>query len=344
MGKTELTILKMPPLQILKKLINMKFFVLILLTITSCSYKKNIAKQELSQIPAWYVSPKNNNYENLYGLGEGFALEDATKSALSDAAARLFVSISSTSSILREEDNNNFNEETRQKINQNIEKIDFGNFQISQTSKIAQKFYVEVKIDRQNFIARQKERMDFLDNQINNLKSQLNSQNLIQKRISLTKILEMANESELIARITSFDIAILRQKLKIISDTKNELSKLNNKIEFFITKNSSSKIYSAIRGGLNQENFVIVDDAKNSSVIIKINSEEKRQKIYNAFITKLIIEFENIVNNKIIASNSIEISGSSLIDYENSYLSAIENLKDKIKKDGSLKILGIIKE
>ena len=78
------------------------------------------AKDSIKDLPSWYVSPKQNNASSLYGVGEGFSLEEATKTALADAAARLIVTISSESTLLREENQNSSNEESRQQINQNI--------------------------------------------------------------------------------------------------------------------------------------------------------------------------------------------------------------------------------
>ncbi len=325
---------------------NLKKTTLIFLLIFtfSCQSAKKSAPN-LVDLPSWYLSPSQNNENQLYGVGEGFTLEEATKSALSDASARLAVSISSTSTLLREENNNASSEEIRQNISQNIEKIDFANFEVSKSKKLGAKIYVEVIIDRAKFVNLQKEKIGFLDNQISNLQNNLDKQNLIQKRISLGKVVDLGSQSEILTRIIYSDNGeFLKKKLRIISDAKNQLANLNNKFEFYFVNNSSPKIYEIIKNALNKEGIAIAVREKPSQNQIKIviKSSHSTGEVYGAYITKIKVNFNNMAEGKIIASNSVEISGSSSISAIESYSAAIESLKDVIKKDGVLKVLGAV--
>ena len=95
----------------------------------------------------------------IYGVAEGFTLEEATKTALADAAGRLMVSISSESELIKEENQNSYNEEMRQKVRQSIEKISFAGYEVSKSEQVDKKFYVEVSVERDPFIKEQKERV-----------------------------------------------------------------------------------------------------------------------------------------------------------------------------------------
>ncbi len=304
------------------------------------------AKDSIKDLPSWYVSPKQNNASSLYGVGEGFSLEEATKTALADAAARLIVTISSESTLLREENQNSSNEESRQQIKQNIEKIEFTNFSVSHSEQVAARFFVEVTLPKDQFISAQKEKMSFLDRQIADLNKNIATQNLIQKRNSLTKILDLAKQSEILARIlqSSGEGSNLKDKLALIADTQNQLNKLTDKVEFYFEINSSSEISSIIRTALNKEKIKIAKNASASAnqVKIAIHSSKTTGEVYGVYITKIKIDFENKADGKIIASNAIEISGSSSISDKESYAAALESLKEKIAQDGILKILGIL--
>lgn len=304
-------------------------------------FASSIWAQTISKLPSWYISPKQNNNDYIYGISEGRTLEEATKSALAEMASRLMVTISSQSTINREEDNNIASEEMRQKITQNIENIDFANFEVSKSTEIDSRFYVEVKVDRNDFIRLQKEKIEFLKNQINNINLGLNDQNIVQKRSSLKKVLELAKQLEIIVRIADFDS--LKSTLKIISDANNSLSKMNNKIEFYFIFNSDQQIKNVVRSSLNKESISISSSEKNSEnqIKIKISSSKNTKKIYGAFITKLKIDFENISNNKTVASNSIEFSGSSMISEEESFNAAISSFKNDVDNKGILNVIGI---
>lgn len=323
---------------------NRFFLVFLALTIsltTSCSGNKKAG----SELPSWYLSPKQNSAENLYGVAEGYTLEEATKSALADAASRLMVSISSESTLLREENKTDVNEESRQQIKQNIEKIDFTNFKVSRSEKMGQKIYVEAEIKRSPFISDQKEKVSFLERKIADLDKNLAASNPIQKRASLLKMLDFSNQAILSARILNGagENINLKEKLARQANFENQLNSLNDKIEFFFEINSPKEISQIIRNALNKEKIAIAKTRNSGSnqIVIAIKSSSRNNKIYEACMTKLQIDFENISNAKTIASSSVEVSGSSSIGEKESYAAAVKSFEEKVSQDGILKVIGI---
>lgn len=323
---------------------NRFFLVFLALTIsltTSCSGNKKAG----SELPSWYLSPKQNSAENLYGVAEGYTLEEATKSALADAASRLMVSISSESTLLREENKTDANEESRQQIKQNIEKIDFSNFKVSRSEKMGQKIYVEAEIKRSPFISDQKEKVGFLERKITDLDKNLAASNPIQKRASLLKMLDFSNQAILSTRILNGagENINLKEKLARQANFENQLNSLNDKIEFFFEINSPKEISQIIRNALNKEKIAIAKTRNSSSnqIVIAIKSSSRNNKIYEAYMTKLQIDFENISNAKTISSSSVEVSGSSSIGEKESYAAAVKSFEEKVSQDGILKVIGI---
>lgn len=297
--------------------------------------------------PSWYVTPKQNNAENLYGVAEGYSMEEATKYALADAASRLMVSVSSESSLIREENQNSVNEEMRQRVKQSIEKISFTNFQVSHSDKIKEKFFVEVQIEKQPFINEQKERVTFLEKKISDLDAGSSKKNPIQRRNSLIQILDLSKELELKSRILAGagENINLKEKLAHIANFQNQFDKTSDKLEFYFEINSPKEIAQIIRNALNKEK-IKTTPTRNASdpnqIVIKIRSESRTNKIYESFLTKLEVDFENIAGGKSVASNSVEVTGSSSIGEKESYAAATKSLEEKISQDGLLKVIGII--
>lgn len=313
----------------------------LILIFTSCSSVNN----QLSKTPSWYISPKQNNSQSLYGVAQGYTLEEATKYALADAASRLMVSISAKSELIREENNVSFNEEMRESVKQNIEKIDFTNFQVSNSAEVKNKFFVEVEIDRNSFINDQKNRIEFINKKISNLDSNSKNTNPIRRRNALIEILDLAKELEIKSRILqgAGKQTNVKDTLNKIAKFQNQLSSLTNNVEFFFEINSPREIAQIVRKQLNKEKIKIATKRSNSAnqITIKIKSKHQSREIYGSHITKLEVDFENISQNKILASNSIEVSGSSTINSKNSYKSSLKSFEEKIKEEGILKILGI---
>lgn len=299
------------------------------------------------KIPAWYLQPSQNNSENLYGVAEGATQEEATRFALADAASRLLVTISSTSNLIREENQTSVNEEMRQNVRQNIEKIEFTNFEITNSARSENKFYNEVKIDRRNFVRDQQEKLNLIEKKLDNLAQNSEQQNPIQKRSNLIKSQALAKELELYARILhgAGSAVNLPEKLSRVAKIENEMNKNLDKIEFFFEISSPQNLTKIIRSALNKEKIAVAKtkNLKNKNqILIAISSEQKTTEIYGSFITKVKLNFTNSLEGKILASSNIEISGSSVIDKDESYAAALRNLEEKIANDGILKTVGIL--
>lgn len=323
-----------------------KFLLTVIFLLTSCAGNS----QKNAEAPSWYLTPKQNNSQNLYGTAQGQTLEEATKYALADAASRLMVSISSESNLLREENENSVNEEMRQNVRSNIEKIDFTNFEVTRSEKSGADIYVEVKIERDSFLQQQKERVNFLEKKISDLDKDSAKKNPIQRRNSLIKILDLCKELELKSRILAGagENIKLKDKLTQIAIYQNQFDKTSDKIEFYFEMNSPKEIAQIIRTGLNKEK-IKTSPSRNPSnpnqIIIKINSEsrdyEKGGDSSYDFATKIKINFESIAEGKTVSSNIVEVTGHSIIGLKEAHAAALSELEEKITKDGILKIIGI---
>jgi len=314
----------------------------ICLFIISCT----TTSENINGFPSWYINPIQNNLEDFYGVGEGANLDEAIRHGLSDMAARLMVTISSNSNLIREENQFSTNEEMRQNIQQNIEKIDFTNFKVERSAEINGQFFVEVSIQRKPFIQRQEERVSILERKISNLDQNSQNQNQLTRRNNLIEILSLGKELSLRSRLLKGAGANinLKEKLEKIAEFENQLNKSSDKIEFYIDKNSPDKISQIIRKSLNKDKLKISSNYNSSNknqLLLKIKSNSDTKEIYNSYITKINIDFQNISAGKTLASNLVEVSGSSSISEKESYNSALKSLEEKINQEGILKIIGI---
>ena len=316
-----------------------------LLCFNSC---ENSQKKAQEDAPSWYINQKQNDNVSLYGVAEGYTMEEATRYALAELASKIIVSISSESEMNRQANQNSYMNEIRQKTRQSIEKISFSNYKVSRSKKLNDKFYVEVQVERSPFLNEQKERASVLKRKIQELDASSKKSNIIQRRFDLIKINDLCKEFDLKIRILSglgYDFE-LSKNLETISAYQVELSKLTSKILFFVEEDGSGlNLKSLVKNYLNKEGFQISDDkvaATSNMISIKIKSSHKTTEIYGAKISKLKIGFENYSSGNIVASNQVEVTGSSSIDEDESKKAAIGNLEETIKRDGILKVLGII--
>ncbi len=313
---------------------------------TACSS----SPESVNSLPSWYITPKQNDLENLYGTGEGFTTEEAGKAALKNMSAKLMVSISSESTMLLEENKNFTNEETRQKISESVAKISFNNYKTTNSAQKGGKIYVEISVSRNDFILDQKNKLEEFHKKMIDLYHDKNGKSILEQRNILLKISSISEESATITRILSslnVEGINLQKNIELYNIYQNAYENVLSKIEFFVDadNNNSKKIGSIIRSALNQEKIKI-SKSKNldnsNMVIIEIKSDVSNNNVYGAFIAKLKIDLALVSNShKTLSSNRIELSGSSRISDLEATNAASEQLSDKIKKDGILKILGI---
>ncbi|MFM8186744.1 MAG: hypothetical protein ACKN9I_07455, partial [Alphaproteobacteria bacterium] len=205
----------------------------------------------------------------------------------------------------------------------------------------------EVSVERDPFVNEQKERVEFTQKKINDLDKNSSQANPIQRRTNLLKILELCKELELKARILSGvqEEVDLKSILSLVAKYQNEFEKSSANIEFFFDPKSSKDLTSIVRSALNKEKLKTakaLNSKDPNQIVIELNFEINTQAIYGANISKVKIDIENTAQDKVVASNQIEVSGSSTLGEAESKKAAFKSFEELIEKEGVLKILGIL--
>ncbi len=307
-----------------------KYLIIVsLFLIFSCA--SNNQPQQLSQLPSWYITPRASDQQNLYGVGEGYTLVEASKSSLNNLASKLMTSISSESSMLLESNKYATNEQSRQKINEVVAKITFNNYQVSNSAAFGGKIYTEISVNRSDFIANYSQKLSSLNQKMADIFSKAKNKTILEKLNDLETINNLSLEAQSITQILislGANRSNFKNNIDLYNSYQNSYQDLARKIEFFIEdKNISRAVIDRIINDLNQKKLKVVK-RKNldnpNLVIIQINSEITEQKIYGSYIAKLKLDFNLLSNqNKIIKSQSFENSGSSVISKKEAVKAAI---------------------
>ncbi|MFT6106030.1 MAG: hypothetical protein ACJA0S_000979 [Rickettsiales bacterium] len=291
--------------------------------------------QNLSSLPAWYVSPTAFDSQNLYGVGEGYNLSESSRAALNNLAGKLMTSISSESSILLESNKYSTNEQSRQQINEKVAKITFNNYQISKSASYLGRIYVETSVDRAAFVADYQQKSDVLNKKMADIWQKSQNKTILEKFNDLRTINDLSLEAGSISLILGSLSANpnLQKDINLYGSYQNSYQDLASKMEFFIeNENSPKSLVSKVVNILNQKNLKVVGrkNINNTNlVIIKINSQIVENEIYGSHIAKLKTDFKLLSNqNKIIKSTSFENTGSSVISKKEALSAAISGISD----------------
>ncbi len=323
------------------------------------------------KLPKWFSNPQQNNAKKLFGIASGVSLEEATRLALADLSSRLLVTISGETSSLNEENNHSINQEFRQNLNQKIEQIEFSGFKTSNSAQSEGQFFVEVEINRPDFIAQQQQKISFMQKEVDGYqqenKQPVVKNNPLKIRKNLQKIDENLQKILLLEKIISGAGANINSNLTLEQILKNQqmTSDFGNNTSFFLKINTlasesqkqnqgssqavnsadMSQLKSAIKNkfsqAINNRGFKLNSSVSAGDIIVDIEFDKTTTEIYNNKITKLILNIETIANNKTIATSKIEVSGASLNSEKMSIDAAIANLGKKFESEGIVKLLNL---
>ncbi len=314
-------------------MIKKSFFTAFLFLLFACASSDQ--PQQLSSLPSWYITPKASN-QNLYGVGEGYTLAEASQSALNNLASKLMTSISSEFSTLLESNKYSTNEQSRQKINEVVAKITFNNYQVSNSAAVGGKIYTEISVSRDGFINDYSQKLQGLNQEMTETFKQAQSKSILEKLNDLESVNDSSLEAESITQILAglgSNQSNFKSNLDLYNFYQNSYQNLASKIEFFIDNTNAPKpLINKVINILNHKKLKVVKSknlANPDLVIIQISSDITEQKIYGSYIAKLKLNFNLLSNqNKIIKTTSFENSGSSVISKEEAINSAVFGIAD----------------
>lgn len=102
----------------------------------------------------WWLNPPEDTPDYIYGLGEGFGMQQARQAALSDIAGKLSTQLTSSLNRLVQESDGRFNESIRQEINSQTTDVELSQFQVIQSYQTRNNVTrVLVRLERQRLAA-----------------------------------------------------------------------------------------------------------------------------------------------------------------------------------------------
>lgn len=328
----------------------------IILSISSCSFFEPYIDRyfgskdqlELSNLPSWYINAKQNDQQYLYGVGEGFSATEANKAALSNLASRLYVTVSSRSSSLSQENQFSFNEQSQQNIETETLPISFANYQVINSHNIGNKFYAQISIDKADFVSKQLTKLQDLNEKMTVLYANARSQNILVRRNVLINILEYIKEAEVINLI--LDGLSANRNYQTNVDKYNFYNRIYDetlgRISFYI-RSDNQQIKNIVIAALNRQDLTVTETFVNSinSVLLEVQTDVVTNNIYGSNVANLSVFFTNkSYDGKTLSSNIVRVSGSSPNEDSRYAIGfAVSNFSQKIADDGILKVIGVDK-
>lgn len=308
-------------------------YIIIALFLTSCS--KPSPEPQAVGYPNWYLNPAPNSMLNLYGVGEGRNLNEATNSALENLSSRLLVTVKSNTTI-SEKSYRDFREyassTTTQEISSKTAELGFKNYKVDYSAYYAGKNLVQVSIKKDDLISTLKSDIEVLYSELDFIKKQsFDSLTLyLKEQELLVKFYASSNKAQILDSL-GHDSKFI-QKTNALRD---DINSLKNRATFYVTAdNESSKYITIFKDSLIKRGFKVL----NSGALYELNlsSEVSRKSPQGFFILENILTVTLLDSSKHeIKSNVIELKGASSRNYEDAGLNSIKELKEE-QEEGNI--------
>ena len=276
--------------------------------------------------PKWY----NQTYTSqiyIYGKGSAITRDSAINNALSDAAAKVSVTINSSfESSKRLFESKDYADEIRQlnkDIRSEVKNINFSDYEIVKEKKVDDVYFVVVKINKYKTAQNLYESAKAI---VNDVKDDL----AINDKVKILKIYPK-DIQKLNKAISDLTIALVLEEndeykklLKQAINLKNALKAKLNKISVKVIS-SNPTIKSMIEDVFTDLNVPLGDGIK-----VYVNANVKNRKIMRYYVST--IKLRITLRDKSALTYEVKCGGKALSGFENAFEFAISKCKDKVEK------------
>jgi hypothetical protein len=318
---------------------------LFLLGISACLVGVPAARSAPAE-PEWVLQPPPNTADWLWGIGEGPDLEEAKRVALKDVAARLRVSVSSTTDDRVTAYNGSVDRLSRTRIQQDVQKMEFTNAILDKTTPSPRGVYALFKIDRHAFVKDTRARFDAAARSVNDATRTLETQAPIEQYKSLQASLPDIRTALALGELLrgadpGFDgEAILAPMASLAGRASRASEDLVFAVEF---KPADADVARVVTEFLNGNGMRVTQRREGTrSLAIAITTSARMQTFFNS--KSVLLQVMLVVRDgqmRSLASKQYEVNGSSMSDYDAARESAVAQLAEALREAGPASGLGL---
>ncbi len=305
----------------------------------------NVLPKKEVKLPSWYINSPINTTLYIYGEGEGDSIKEAKGNALDTMAARLVVSVSSsmkttTNTSRSASGGSSYGKDVSKSVKLDVEKIKFSNAKAIESVNLGSKFYVLMKVNREQLFDSKKKEFDINDKRVDNQYSSLNSLAKLEQIHTLQdmypKVINGKRQAIVLNAIKNdFDQGPFLKKYDSYIDAIYDLKSAS---VIVVQTNSKDKYFAdQLIDQLNQQQYKI--SRTNGDIIIKINNKVKYSVARGWNIAKVSTTLSVTSAGKIVSNKIISTVGRSSTSKESALENASLSFIKKVKKETLDKVI-----
>ncbi|WP_215404942.1 LPP20 family lipoprotein [Vibrio gigantis] len=300
--------------------------------------------------PEWYSNPKFDNDEYIYAVAQARTLSHAKKIAVNNINEKLWTQVESSfymRDTVRETNGSGFsNSLVDNKVNTKTESLTLNGIEYLQMEENDLGAFVEVKI-KKNLVTQQLIReIEGINRKAQREIAALKHEDKLLWWLDNRTAYQIQHDASVrIAMLAPLkpnyqaDVSSI-EKLVVMHEIVS--SKINIRLS---SDRESSKAVQLLGNQISEFNIATSTSKKeNQTHILKVDSERRRNKVGDAFISTLVSNIKVVnMNSKTISRSEIISTGNSVTNYKYADEGAARHLDEQVKEQGVWTALGLIK-
>lgn len=294
--------------------------------------------------PPWVINPPADTAESYFGVGEGFDLAAAKRAALKDIAARFRVVVAGTVSSRTSVHNDQVNRSAVSTVSEEVQKTEFKNHTLLKSAASPQGVYALVRVDRADFVAETREKLDRLYAQIQAAVTGLSARPVLEQFTTLQRLrptlqnaqalYQLLGQADQNATDRSRAAEVDRWLAQVESSASALVIALRNRRE-------DADVASTLTSFLTDNGIRVTERPEQAVGTLELTVAQRNDEIQGSKLVKLTVNTVlRDLSGRVVASQERVQSGASVSDHGQARRQAITRLQQSLREAGPVAGLG----
>jgi hypothetical protein len=293
--------------------------------------------------PDWVLNPPSDNINEYWGVGDGFDLDTARRTALRSVAAKLRVSVSGAMESETRVRNDVVDRAAQSRVSEVVQETEFSNVSVEKSAKYKDDFYVLVKVDRRAFVKETQAKFDSLSQAVQTELAGLEQRTSIEQFRKLTAAAPHIDKAIALGQLLRVaDPAFTdAQTLKTLETQKQQAANAAKRLVVMLEHDARDvDVARAVTSFLNSQGIRV--SPNHTSLVLRLTTSVKEDLLFGSKSHQLNLALQ-LVDDKgqTVASKQYRANGNSLDSHALARQDAVNKLLRSMNAAGPSAGLGL---
>jgi hypothetical protein len=293
--------------------------------------------------PEWAINPPVDTAAEYWGMGEGYDMDSARRTALRSIAAKLRVSVSGSTDSQTTLRNDAVDRSAQTRVSEVVQETEFSNVTIEKNVKVKDVFYVLVRVDRVAFVRETQAKFDGFNRLAQEALKDVGSLPPIEQYrrmlLALPNI-DKALAQGLLLRVADANFSGVEQVKRLEMQKQQAMTAANRLVVSIEHDAPDADVARAITGFLNAQGIRV--SASQKALVLRVTTVANDKLLFGNKNHQLVVTVQ-LVDDKgqTHASKQHRVNGNSMDSFASARQDAMNKLARAMNAAGAAASLGL---